>query len=259
VDPFDLVTLDPKLSHSLPSHVGRLAPLVGLLVADESHSDRLIDFLNPRKRPEIKPNHLRTGLLIAVPLIAALFLGYTVYGKLSSLDKRIAELQAANSQLKPSVDAAIKSMSRTEQVDLFLDGNVQWLDEIRRLAEQMPGADEMIVRNITATADQRTGGGKLVVSGGATSPNSIDQFESALRDPGHTVIGDGASEEKSNDAYRWGFTETIQVDPLRVRNLRYEGILKAMNAEPSTTQSPINQPDQESDANSGSEELEVQP
>ena len=230
VNPFELVDTDPKLVPSLPGHVGRLAPLVGLLVADSSHPEWLVDFLNPRKRPEVKPNHVRTGLLVGVPVVAALFLSYLVYSKMSSLDQQIAKLKEANNQMKTPVDAALESIGRTEQIDQFLDGNVQWLDEIRRLAERMPGSDQMIVRSINASADQRVGGGKLVVSGGAISPDSIQEFETSLRDENHSVIGDGASEEKSNDAYRWGFTETIQVDADRIRNVRYERILETLNS-----------------------------
>ena len=151
-----------------------------------------------------------------------------------------------------------KALAALSRVDQFLDGNVQWLDEIRRLADRMPGSDQMIVRSITASADQRTGGGKLVVSGGAISPDSIEEFESSVRDENHSVIGDGASEEKSSDAYRWGFTETIQVDASRVRNVRYERILAALNAEPSNSET-VNSEPTASESAVAQDSQEVQP
>ncbi|MEM0925711.1 MAG: hypothetical protein AAGJ83_06720, partial [Planctomycetota bacterium] len=52
VNPFELVGCETT---DLPEHIGRLAPLVGLLASDEVASDRLIDFVNPRQRPEEKP------------------------------------------------------------------------------------------------------------------------------------------------------------------------------------------------------------
>ena len=232
IDPFDLVDVDSKLISQLPEHVGRLAPLVGLLAADEAYPERLVDFLNPRKRPEEKPNHIRTAVLIAVPVLATLFIGYSVFSKFKAMDDKIDELKAANTEMQPSVDLALQSIDRTEKVDQFLDGNVLWLDEIRRLAERMPGSDEMIVRGISASADQRLGGGELVVSGGAVSPDAIDVFENSLRDVSHSVVGDGATEGKSNDAYRWGFSETISVNSDFVRNTRYERILAKLNEEP---------------------------
>ena len=46
INPFDLVEVGRKVE--LPEHVGRLAPLLGLMLADEDAPERLIDFLNPR-------------------------------------------------------------------------------------------------------------------------------------------------------------------------------------------------------------------
>lgn len=231
VDPFDLVSLDAALATSLPGHVGRFAPLVGLLVADNHHPERLIDFLNPRKRPEVKPNHFRTGMLVAIPVVLLAFLGYLAYSRISGLNQEIAALNQANGQMKPAVDAALESIQRTEQIDQFLDGNVQWLDEIERLAQRMPGSDEMIIRSISASAGGREGGGQFVVTGGAIRPDAIDDFEKALRDDRHSVVGDGASEDKSENLYRWGFTETITIEAEKVRNRRYERILELLNQE----------------------------
>ena len=96
LDPFDLVDVDRKLRDRLPDHVGRFAPLVGLLASDGIDADRLIDFLNPRRRPEAPPDHFKKALIIGAPIAAALLLGFFAYRQLSSLDSKIATLQAAN-------------------------------------------------------------------------------------------------------------------------------------------------------------------
>ncbi|EMI18461.1 hypothetical protein RMSM_04608 [Rhodopirellula maiorica SM1] len=49
VNPFELVEVEAKLKDQLPSHVGRLAPLVGLLACEETNADRLIDFFAPSR------------------------------------------------------------------------------------------------------------------------------------------------------------------------------------------------------------------
>ena len=242
LNPFELVDVERKAKEELPDHVGRLAPLVGLLAADEQAPDRLVDFLNPRQRAEETPNHLRTGLMIGVPAAAVLLLGYLMFSHLKGLDQQIAELKSANASKKPQVDAAIQSIARTESIDKFLDGDVNWLDELRRLAKTMPSSDQMIVRSISANSDARNGGGTLKMFGAATTPGAIDDFEESLRDSSHRVVGDGASVQKNaKDAYRWDFTESITVTAESIRNGRYAAISALLAEEgetPATQSSP---------------------
>lgn len=232
LDPFGLVDINRELKAELPQHVGRLAPLLGLLSADQTHADRLIDFLNPRKRVEEEPNPLHKILMIGLPLAAALLIGFFAYRYLSSKDKEIADLKAAVAKMKPDVKLAEESMARTETIDVFLDGNVNWLSEIKRLAETMPSSDKMIVRSLTASSNPRGGGGTLNVEGAATNSEAITQFEAALRDFGSRQIsGDGATTLKTKDSYRLGFNEAISVSPAFVRNGRYEAINALLEAE----------------------------
>jgi hypothetical protein len=224
VDPFSLVEVEPSASGKLPLHSGRLAPLIGLLVADQSAPERLIDFLNPRKRVEAPPNRIKTALLIGAPIAAVFFLGYLVYKQLDSLDKQIASLKAEVAGLDPQVKKARVSIERTEKVDLYLDGDVNWLAEFKRLSEVMPPAEQLILKAVNASTDQRKGGGRLTLSGAITDPAIIEQFEAAVRDETHEVVGDGTSEQPSEDAYRWSFSETVTVSGTSVRNARYEGL-----------------------------------
>ncbi|TWU47197.1 hypothetical protein Poly51_49950 [Rubripirellula tenax] len=243
LNPFDLVDVDQECANSLPDHVGRLAPLVGLLAADEHHADRLIDFLNPRKRVEEEPNRFRTAAMVAAPVLLTLVGGYLLFGRLSGMDREIAELKTANAGMKPAVDLASASAARTETVDQFLDGDVNWLNEMRRLAATMPPADKMIVRSISGSSDPRRGGGKLVVTAAVTEPSVIDSFEQSLRDATHSVVGDGVVESKNQDAYRYGINETITIDSEAVRNQRYEGILERLMAEPKSEAEPEPKPE----------------
>ena len=233
VDPFSLVNVDAGVTDKLPDHIGRLAPLVGLLSSDESGSDRLIDFLNPRKRVIEEPNPFVRILMIAAPVAAVLLLGFFAYRNLSDLDQKIATLSKANGNMKADVDRAEESLSRTDIVDQFLDGNVNWLDEIRSLAGKMPDSDELIVKSIVATANTRSalvrgpasgtiGGGTLHVTGAVTEKEVIDRFEYALRDENHTVVGGATKPEKGS--YPWSLDESITVGGEFVRNQRYAGL-----------------------------------
>lgn len=225
LDPFELVDVDRKLRPDLPDHVGRLAPLVGLLASDDAAADWLIDFLNPRRRPEPVNQRTRNALLVGVPAVLVAAVAWLGYSQLASLDQQIAALEAANAQQEPQVEAANQSVSRTDRIDEFLDGNVNWLIEMRRVADSMPPSEEMIVRSISGNSDPRSGGGRIQISGSVSAPAVIDDFETAMRDEHHRVVGEGANEQKTEDAYRWGFRETIVISPELVRERRYAALL----------------------------------
>jgi hypothetical protein len=217
VNPFDLVDLQMDRG-SLPEHIGRLAPLVGLLASDEGAPETLIDFLNPRERVEEEPDRVRRLLMIATPIAALFLIGFFVYRQFAEWDRKIANATNEVNLLLPAVDASI---ARTEKVDQFLDGDVNWLDEFRRLSVKAPPSDKMIVKSITATANPRGGGGIIRLSGAVTEPGVIDVLEDALRDESHGVVGKGSQEQKSNDAYRWTFSESVMITGETVRNTRY--------------------------------------
>ncbi len=224
INPFDLVKVRPETKSGLPEHIGRLAPLIGLLAADEIAADRLVDFLNPRKRPEQTPNSVRKIAMIGIPIVAVSLMGLLMYRQVSDLDNQIQQLRSANALRKADLEKASASIQRTESVDSYLDGNVNWLNEVQRLAIAMPPSDKMIVRSLAGAVDDRRGGGALTVVGGVTQAEVIDEFENALRDDSHRVAGDGASDRKSDDGYRLGFTETISIDPATIRSARYAAL-----------------------------------
>jgi hypothetical protein len=224
LDPFELVDVDANVRGRLPQHVGRLAPLVGLIASDDLHADRLIDFLNPRKKSEAKSNRWKHAALFGGPVAAALLIAFFGYRHLQQLDAKIQVLKDANADLQPEVDQAIERIAKTEKVDQFLDTNVNWLDELRRLAITMPASDQMIVRTVSATGDIRNGGGTMQVFGSVSDPDVIKVFEESLRDDSHRIIGDGSTYQKSEGAYDWTAREAITVAANAVRNLRYAGL-----------------------------------
>jgi len=236
LDPFSLVDVDRNTKANMPDHVGRLAPLVGLLVADETGPDRLLDFLNPRKRVEVVESPYRKYMIAAVPVAVAALVAFFIYRQLGALDVQIEALKVANNGKQEDVKAADVSIARTELVDKYLDGDVNWLNEIRRLAAKVPESDKLIVRSVSAVSDPRSGGGTMTVVGAVTKPAVIEEFEAAIRDDFRTVQGDGASELRTSDQYRWSFTETIKIDPVHIRNQRYVGIREVIEEVDSDTE-----------------------
>lgn len=238
LDPLKLVEVDARRSdYTAGEHTGRLAPLIGVLAADaaaestDHQSAVLVDFLNPRKAVEVQDDKrlLIGGVAAAVAVV--LLLGLGAWWSLKEGTAQITARQAELNELRPLVTAAEASLARTEQVDQFLDTNVVWLDQLRRLANKMPPAEQVIIKSVDGVAMQRGGGGQLVIAGAAISPTIVDGMESALRDEDHSVSGSGASDLGEKEAYRWGFKQTVTIAQEPIRQKRYEAFAEVLAEE----------------------------
>ncbi|WP_164103091.1 hypothetical protein [Candidatus Laterigemmans baculatus] len=241
LDPFSLVSLASSLSGRLPEHVGRLAPLVGLLDAEARGGGELIDFLNPRRAPEPVSHR---GRQIAFAAAAAGLLGLVLFfgwSRMKALDDEIASQEAALAALANDEEAADEAMARTAKVDAFLDGDVFWLDELRRVATKMPPSENAIAESFSARVG-RNGGGTLVITGGVTDSETISRFEAALRDSSHRVVGKGLGQVSESAPYLWEFSETIEIDPESVRTARQAAAAKSASNEPTETEAASNEP-----------------
>lgn len=225
LDPLELVGTDAKVREETGEMVGRLAPLVGLLVADAGHEEELIDFLNPRKTIEATTDKRKLALMIGVPALIVVALGWMLWSNIARLNTQIERQTAANKSLREKTKSSDDMIQRTEQIDQFLDSDVNWLDEFEQLAASMPPSHELIVKEVLASSNPRGGGGRMVVTGLVTSPDVIKQFETVMRDESHQVSGDKVTQLPSEDAYRWKMSETIRLAPEAVRAKRYERML----------------------------------
>ncbi len=242
LDPLGLVDVDAKQSAATPAseHTGRLAPLIGVLAADAAaestagQSPLLVDFLNPRKVVEVQQDNRGKIIAGAAAAVAAGLVAYLGWSSLANLSAEIERREQELASLRPQVTKAEESIARTERVDQFLDSSVVWLDQFRRLAERMPPADKVLIRTIGASSLPREGGGRLTVSGVATSPTVVDEMQTALRDENHSVSGGGATEQSDDETYRWNFTQFVTIPADLIRTRRYaafkEGIEAVANA-----------------------------
>lgn len=264
IDPLSLVTIDARNANlATGDHTGRLAPLIGLLAADgeaEStggQSARLVDFLNPRKTIEVETDNrswIAAGIGVA---LAAGLLGFLAWSSLQAKNALISQREQELASLKPQVETAETSLTRTELVDKFLDGGVLWLDQLRRLAERMPPAERAIVKSMSGSTLPVEGGGRLNLQAAAVLPTVVDEMELSLRDENHVVSGTGANDLGDGEAYRWGFSQSVTVSPASIRSVRYEAIKRMMEAEAEAADP--NEPTGEQASPPPSDELEASP
>ncbi len=250
IDPLSLVQVDAKQNAIKVTdaegrmHTGRLAPLIGLLVADAkadgaSGSPFLVDFVNPRRAVVVRKDHRKPILIGAAVAVSVLGAGYLSWSKLRTLDEQIENREVEIVSLKPQVAIAQTSIDRTELVDKFLDGNVIWLNELHRIAKQMPPAKDSILKSVSAVTPPREGGGRVTLGGAAISPVIVDELASSLRDETHVVSGTGASDLGDKETYRWGFRETVIVGPASVREQRYTALAALRDTEAAASSKPV--------------------
>jgi hypothetical protein len=189
-----------------------------------------------------KDNRLLIGAGV-VAAAAVLLVGYLAWSSIGAKNAEIAQRQAQLATLKPQVTQAEESITRTERVDQFLDASVNWLDQLRRLADSMPPSEQAIVKNINGVSLPRDGGGRLTLTAAAMSPVIVDEMESALRDEVHSVAGTGANDLGAKETYRWGFSQMIDLLPSAVRESRYEAINRAMESAESKSDETETKPD----------------
>lgn len=210
VDPFASVNAAQVLGDGTTASAGRFAPLIGALV-DESRGKRHeIDFLSPRRRPE-PPNRKRFYIALGSAVAATLLiLCGMVYWHLSSLESEIRALQSESQELDKTLKAAKPKVDQATLIDDYAAGQIQWLDELRELAIDLPAGDKVILDELIATTGANP---KIVIRGGAKAQTDVPELEAKLRDERHRVSGLGTEQVEKNKPYVFSFTETVEIVP----------------------------------------------
>ncbi|WP_425616408.1 hypothetical protein NA78x_000054 [Anatilimnocola sp. NA78] len=211
VDPFSAVEVAESLQRARPSVPGAFAPLLGLLADEAAGRAHTIDFLNPRKRPPAV-NHNRI-YQIAGGVLAAGFLLLCMLGwwNLASMDSQISKLNKQKRDQKKLIEQGSPALKRAAELDKFAAADVNWLDELERLSQRFPTAEQARVEDLLALSKANTGGGNLVVQGVAAEPETISEMEAALRDKDRTVNGSGSKEDPKGGPLPWRYREEVVV------------------------------------------------
>jgi len=206
-DPFSKLSLDRELRSNPPDAPGRFAPLLGMLLDEATNSPHAIDFLKPRKREEDsgqRKSILRGAIAAAALLIA--FIGYIVWSYLS-LGWEAQRLASTSRSLDTQIKAAARQMKETEEVAKWARADVTWLDEIYRLSELMPPADEAIVTEFTGIVEKD--GGSVVLKGNTLDSDVVDRMQAKLRDEQHSAHPESSQQDDNRKDYPWKFRERL--------------------------------------------------
>ncbi|QDU26152.1 Competence protein A [Anatilimnocola aggregata] len=211
VDPFSVVEVSDSLQRTRPAFPGAFAPLLGLLVDEAANRPHTIDFLHPRRRPP-PVNHNRIYTVVGGALAASLLvLAALGWWNLRTMDARIADLNRDLKSQTKVVDQGKATRTKVLELDKFAAADVNWLDELERLSQRFPPAEQARVEDLLALSKSNTGGGNLVVQGVADQPDTISEMETALRDKDRTVIGSGSKRDPRAGALAWRYREEVMV------------------------------------------------
>ena len=134
-----------------------------------------------------------------------------MFFKLRTLDQQIDTLRKDIASWQKPVEKAQQVVKDVQQLDNFRKADVNWLEELRELSDEMPAAEDAIVRQWSAVAVPN-GGGKMGMEVDARSPAVVAQAQTNLRDDRHHVYGKGSKEDPQAEPYRWRFDQSIEIE-----------------------------------------------
>jgi Tfp pilus assembly PilM family ATPase len=223
-DPFSEVRLEGELRDERPPQSGRFAPLLGLLLDEATGTPHALDFLHPRKKPEQTDQRRRKLLIAATAAVACLAALFLIWVQLSSLDDEIQAIRVQSAGMKKKLDEAKKWGKEAGVVQEFLDHDFNWLDEMEWLSVNLPGAEDVILSDISFKATPPEGGA-LDIAGFMRQPDQFKDIEDRLR-VDDRVVKAGAkppTPDLKRDTHKYGFKETVRVpagprEPKKVSN-----------------------------------------
>ncbi len=224
VTPIELASL---VTTDLPWPAGSAA-FAGMVGTGVALANRrlAIDFLAPRKPPE-KRTPTTTYALAAV-LAALVLLGGSglLYRNVAAIEKAAAVNIAEREGIEAQIEQLAKEVQESQDVKQWLATDVNWLDELDRIAvalrpvpldnhqEFQPDRDVRLTSLVTSKAPGRRGiGGTVELAGAVRDDAVLEAIEDQLRGPGRQVNPKTLIHDSQSAPYVWTFQNEIVVTP----------------------------------------------
>ena len=182
------------------AQMGPLWPLVGLLLAPMLDRD-LIDFLHPRKTPDVA-SHKRQIALGVAGLVLILVLAGITWARFDLADRResLGNLQDRKNTLLPQYLRYGRDFYKLAHLEHWESVEADWLDHLSYVATLTPPSDRVILDSWTGT----------IVFNGVKFDKKTKQF-SALKEIRIVVEGE-AADRVTADAFRGTLVATESYD-----------------------------------------------
>ncbi len=184
----------------LGQDMGPVWPLAGLLLAPMLDRD-LIDFLHPRKTPDVGSRKRQIALGV-VGLVVVLVLGAMTWARFDLADRRqsLANLRDRETTLRPQYLRYGRDSYKLAHLEHWASADADWLDHLSFIATLTPPSDRVVLDSWTGT----------IVFNGVKFDRKTRKF-SAPKEIRIVVEGE-ASDRVTADAFRGTLVETESYD-----------------------------------------------
>ena len=195
LDPFSMAQRAEVAVAATTQTVGRFAPVMGALQFPSS-SDRLIDFVNPRKKVEQKKpiGKYILGAAAAVGLLGACWWWYS--SSHAELDQQIKLLKDEVAGDGPILKTSAKNLADWKKVETFMQGDILWIDELERLSTNAKDSDTTYFGGTTFNLEPRTNTATIATKFFTKEQDLVPQIQLAYRDEKHNVRGTGLAQSQ---------------------------------------------------------------
>jgi Tfp pilus assembly PilM family ATPase len=215
-NPFTNVRLDSNP----PTHPGRFAALLGMMMNQSAGVRQPIDFLNPRRRPKPKSNRERYLLYAFLGIAAVALLAVGSYLLDESKKRTIKQLADEKNASSATVEVAQKLAAQVTLVKAFRDESVNFLEEISEISAVLPGPNDARVQKLDGALSK--GVGQLTMDFQVSRFNFISEIENALQRDDRQVHGK-RSQERGDKEFPFTFQTVTTIDPVKKREMAEAG------------------------------------
>lgn len=212
VDPVELLPEGLAGREQLATqHTNRIASVAGAALHATADRKSTIDLKNPKKRAPKKKN-TTTWLLAAAAGLLLLLAGVSWWITTNrALDEELLVARDTIKSKKELVEASRDKISQLAEVETFLKGSPNYLDELSYISRKIPASEQVILGGPTFST-LPNGSGQIRMPIATDSASTISEFEESLRDGKHVVKGsDSRQSSRPTDLYKWEAVETITV------------------------------------------------
>lgn len=163
--------------------------VAGVIATRQKDRAHVVDLINPRQAAE-RPDNRRLKVILTVGGILLLVVGMWKWrdSRISEISGKTRAIQSEVSSLERDFDDGEDDMEKDEAIQRWMDGNIDWLDEMDRIRNIMGGTERLLIREFTCSSGQGTLRGTITAECYALERRDVEEFWDRLEEAGYDVV-----------------------------------------------------------------------